>query len=646
VIAATAHPAVAVHLPVRSEQIKGRAMKALLKGMTAASALALLATAASAAGTDWTTSGHDLGGQRYSPLTQITKSNVAGLQIAWTYHMTPAGYTGRPRLVEAIPIVVGNHMYVSSSYGEIIALNATTGAEEWKFQLPDQDTPAERGVAYWAGAKGNPATVVFGSRMGRLYSLDARTGKLTEGFGDHGVVNLKTPEVMGPYPKLPYGQPAVPIIYKNLIITGAGTPDQAPNIGPNGDTRAWDTRTGKLVWTFHTTPLPGTYGSDTWGGDSARHRSGVNVWGYFTVDAKRGILYMPLGAPNNDRVGVDRPGNNLFGSSLVAVDANTGKYLWHFQVTHHDIWDNDTQDPPVLMDVHKDGKTIPAVLTVNKNALAFILDRVTGKPIFGVEERAVPQSKVPGEMTSATQPFPVKPEQLSQGTLSRDNLYKGEPEHQAFCEKLVDDKHMVLGSTYLPPGYNEITVAPPGTQGGVNYYGGSYDPKLHLFVANVNNLFQPMHVSKKPDGTFVNDYGVVRFWDNAKKLPCGPTPWGQLVAVNVDTGDVVYRKTLGVTDSFPAGLQDTGRPGLGGTILTASGLTFVGATDDFRFRAFATATGDKLWETKLKASVTATPVTYLGSDKRQYLAMSDTGGSQTGSVVTNDEIIAFALPKK
>jgi quinoprotein glucose dehydrogenase len=162
----------------------------------------------------------------------------------------------------------------------------------------------------------------------------------------------------------------------------------------------------------------------------------------------------------------------------------------------------------------------------------------------------------------------------------------------------------------------------------------------------VNNLFQPMHVSKKPDGSFVNDYGVVRFWDPDKKLPCGPTPWGQLVAVNVDTGEVVYRKTLGVTESFPAGLQDTGRPGLGGTILTASGLTFVGATDDFRFRAFATATGEKLWEVKLKASVTATPATYMGSDGRQFVAAMDTGGSQTGSAVTNDELIAFALPKK
>jgi quinoprotein glucose dehydrogenase len=625
-------------------------MKSVLKVASCAAALAMLAGGAFAAdplerSTDWQTSGHDLGGQRYSPLTQITRENVARLQPAWSIHLTPEGYKGRPRLAEAIPIVVGNMMYIASPYGQILALDATSGQRKWTFDLPDKDVATRRGVAYWGGGEGAPASIVFGTRLGRLYSLDAATGHLNPRFGENGVVNLKTPEVMPADMKGFYDLPSPPIVYKNLIITGAGNPDAAPNRGPRGDTRAWDAATGKLVWTFHTVPRPGEPGYDTWGKGSAENRSGVNVWGYMTIDADRGILYMPLGAPNNDRVGVDRPGDNLYGSSLVAVDANTGKYLWHFQVVHHDIWDYDTQDPPVLMDVHKDGKTIPAVLTVNKNALAFILNRVTGEPIFGVEERPVPKSNVPGEITSPTQPFPVKPEPLSQNHISRDNLYKGEPSHQAYCEKLVDDNHMVLGGPFLPPGYNQITVSPPGTQGGVNYYGGSFDPKLRLFVANVNNLFQPMRVVRKPDGTFANTYGVLRFWDPDKKLPCGPTPWGQLVAVNVDTGDIAWRKTLGVTESFPPGLQDTGRPGLGGTILTASGLTFVGATDDFRFRAFATATGDKLWEVKLKASVTATPVTYLGADGRQFVTVMNTGGSQTGSVVTNDEVIAFALPK-
>jgi len=605
-------------------------------------ALALLAVPALAAGTDWPVSGHDDGGQRYTPLTQIDKANVAKLAPAWTYHLTPAGYTGNQRLVQAIPLVIGNTMVIASTYGEVVALNATTGQELWKYKLPDTDLPSAHGVAYWPEGK----AIVFGSRLGRLYSISLATGQLNAGFGDHGIVNLKTPEVMVTGDKDIYILPSPPVIYKNLIITGAGTPDGGPNRGPRGDTRAWDAKTGKLVWTFHTVPLPGTFGADTWKGDSAHNRSGVNVWGYMTVDAKRGILYMPLGAPNNDRVGVDRPGNNLFSSSIVAVKADTGEYLWHFQLTHHDIWDYDTQDPPVLMDVKKDGKTIPALLTVNKNGLVFILDRVTGKPVFPVEERPVPKSNVPGEETSPTQPFPVVTEPLAQNTLSRDTLYKGEPSHQAYCEKLVDDNHMVLGGPYLPPGYNEITVSPPGTQGGVNFWGGAFDPQRRLFVANVNNLFQPMRVVKRPDGTFANTYGVLRFWDPEKHLPCGPTPWGQLVAVNVDTGKVVYRHTLGVTESFPAGLQDTGRPGTGGAILTASGLTFLGATDDFRFRAFDTATGDKLWETRLKASVEMTPVSYKGADGRQFVTVVDTGGSQIGSTVTNDEVIAFALPHK
>src|SRR3569833_3295410 len=327
----------------------------LLKGTAASAALALMATAASAAGTDWPVSGHDAGSQRYSPLTQINKSNVSNLQIAWTYHLTPAGYTGRPRLVESVPVVIGNSMYISSSYGEVIALNATTGAELWKYKLSVFVFLVERGVAYWKGSKGFPAVFVFGCRMGRLYQVNARTGAPIDGFGEHGAVNLKTPEVMGNSPSYPYGQPAVPVIYKNQIVTGAGTPDAAPNVGAKGDTRAWDAKTGKLVWTFHTTPRPGEYGYDTWGGDSARNRSGVNVWGYFTVDEQRGILYMPLGAPNNDRVGVDRPGNYLFGSWVVAVVGYSCNYVWLFVVTLQDIWDNDSQDPPVLMDVHMDG---------------------------------------------------------------------------------------------------------------------------------------------------------------------------------------------------------------------------------------------------------------------------------------------------
>ena len=603
--------------------------------------------------TDWPVSNYSDTANRYSPLDQITPANVTTLQPAWRFHLKPAGYTGPLKLDEAIPVVIGNTMYIASPYGFVHALDATTGVEKWKFRLPNNDIPSKRGVAYWPGGNGSPPAIIFGGASGGMYSVNASNGVLNDAFGNNGVVNLKTPEVMQTGMDQAYSLLSSPSIYRDLIITGAGT-GEGPGgsnggSGPAGDTRAWDARTGKLVWTFHTVPRPGEFGYDTWGGDSAKNRSGVNVWGYTSLDVERGILYMPLGAPNNDRIGSDRPGNNLFSSSIVAVDANTGKYLWHFQMVHHDVWDYDTQSAPLVVDLVRNGATIPALIMVNKTGLLFTLNRVTGKPIFDVVERPVPKSDVPGEQVSPTQPFPVKPEPLTQMTISRDHLYKGEPQHQAYCEHMVDDNNMKLGGPYMPIALNRYSISPPGPQGGINFWGGSYDPKLHLFVSNTNNLFQPMRMVQRPDGSYINDgplAGLRRFGDAERHLPCGPTPWGELVAVNMDTGDIAYRKTLGVTDIFPAGLQDTGRPSTGGVILTASGLTFVGGTDDFRFRAFATATGEKLWEIKLPSSIEATPITYLGADGRQFVTVVSTGGSLTGSETTNDEIISFSLPKQ
>jgi quinoprotein glucose dehydrogenase len=287
------------------------------------------------------------------------------------------------------------------------------------------------------------------------------------------------------------------------------------------------------------------------------------------------------------------------------------------------------------------------VATVNKNALMFILDRVTGKPIYGVEERPVPKSDVPGEQTSPTQPFPVLPEPLSQNTLSRDNLYKDTPEHKAWCEQYVDSNNMLLAEVpYTPTALNRYTVTLPGTQGGVNYYGGAFDPGLGLFVANVNNLGQPMRIIRNPDGSYSNSgplAGTVRFWNPADHLPCTPTPWGQLVAVDVNTGKIAWRTTLGVTDSLPPGKQITGRPGLGGAIVTAGGLTFVGATDDARFRAFETKTGKEIWTVKLPASAEATPITYADAKGQQYIAVVATGGLLIGAALAGDSLVVFSL---
>ena len=605
------------------------------------------------AATGWPSSNYANSANRYSPLDQITAQNVATLQQVWSFHLKPATYTGRLREDEAIPIVIGNTLYLASPYGAIHALDATTGVEKWRFPLPNNDIPSKRGLAYWPGEGSYPPSIIFGGTSGGLYSIKASDGTLNTSFGDNGVVNLKTAEVMQTGMNLPYSLLSSATIYKNLIIIGAGTGEgpggSNAGAGPAGDTRAFDARTGKLVWTFHTVPRPGELGYESWEENSAKNRSGVNVWGYTSLDEERGILYMPLGAPNNDRVGIDRPGNNLFSSSVVAVDANTGKYIWHFQLVHHDIWDYDTQSAPLLVDLQRNGATIPALIIVNKTGLLFTLNRVTGKPIFDIEERPVPKSEIANEKTSPTQPFPVKPPPLTQMTISRDNLYKGEPQHQSYCEHLVDDNNMKLGGPFMPISFNRYSISPPGPAGGINFWGASYDPRLHLFISNTNNLFQPMRLILRPDGSYVNSgplAGLRRFGDPDRKLPCGPTPWGELVAVNMDTGDIAYRKTLGVSDMLPAGMQDTGRPSSGGVTLTASGLTFVGGTDDFRFRAFETATGNKLWETKLRSSIETTPITYMGSDGRQFVTVVSTGGGLTGSDVTNDEIIAFALPRR
>jgi quinoprotein glucose dehydrogenase len=601
-------------------------------------------------GANWPMPGRDPGGTRYSPLTQITPANVNQLKVAWVYHMKPAG-SASLHPSEDQPLVVGPTMFVVTPYSRVVALDTATGHEQWVFQIPDGDQASVRGANYWPGGEGAGPAIIFGTRRGRMYSISAATGQLNPDFGDHGMVDLKTPEVMTTGKDKSYILPTPPLIYKNLVITGSG-PGEGPGglnggVGPAGDTRAWDARTGNLVWTFHSVPRPGEAGHETWAGDSWKDRSGVNVWGYMTVDATRGILYMPFGAPNNDRVGVDRPGNNLFSSSLVAVKADTGKLSWYFQVVHHDIWDMDLETPPTLFDIKRNGKTIPAVATVNKNALMFILNRVTGKPIYGVEERPVPQSNVPGEQTSPTQPFPLLPEPLAQNTLSRDNLYKDTPEHKAWCEQYVDSNNMLLSAVpYTPTALDRYTVGLPGTQGGVNYYGGAYDPRLGLFVVNINNLAQPMRIIRNPDGSYSNSgplAGIVRFWDPSNHLPCTPTPWGQLVAVDVNTGTIAWRSTLGVSDSLPAGKQNTGRPGLGGAIVTASGLTFLGATDDARFRAFETRTGKEIWTVKLPASAESTPITYADAKGQQYIAVVATGGFGIGATLASDALVVFSL---
>jgi quinoprotein glucose dehydrogenase len=549
-------------------------------------------------------------------------------------------------------------MYLATPYSRVVAIDSTTGKELWAYQLPSAN-PSTRGVEYWPGDGKTPPQIVFGSSDGKMYSLNAKTGKPNDAFGDNGIVNLNTPEILHGLP----GRDALsmpPKVYKNLVIEG-GMTEEIPSLGPAGDVRAWDMRTGKLAWTFHSIPGPGEKGHETWAGDSWKNRTGVNVWGFITVDAQRGIAYLPFGAPSVDQYGGDREGDNLFSSSLVAVDANTGKYLWHFQVIHHDIWDADLTGAPALIDVKQGGKTIPAVVAMDKVGMVFLLNRVTGKPIYGVEERPVPASEVPLERAAKTQPFPLKPPPLARMTFSAADVATVTPEIEAACKKLMEG--VELGGPFIPVTYNHLRVQFPGNHGGVNWGGTSFDPQLGYLFANVNELGQlsgvrdhdpktgPAHAAGQgnrldPDGVYEGIPGGGRFsvkGSDNQQIPCQQPPWGELTAVNVNTGEIAWKVPLGVTDSLPADKQKTGRPGNGGTIVTAGGLVFVGATDDARFRAFDAKTGTELWTFKLGGAAEATPATYQGRDGRQYVVITSTGGGFFNNPVTDDSIMAFAL---
>jgi quinoprotein glucose dehydrogenase len=645
-------------------------MRRILRSGVSALFMTIAGAAMAAPADDWLRPNGDAGGMRFSPLTQITPANVGRLGQAWVFHMRPASAapgaepnaadraqaaaeqagpparmpnffsSGRFNASETTPLVRHGVMYVATPYGQVVALDAASGKTIWTHDLPKGVQPARRGMDFWPGGRdGKDAALLFGGNDGRLYSLRLADGLPSPAFGQQGAIDLKTPDVMVTGMAKTYALTSPPLVWRDLVITGSAVGEAIG--GAIGDVRAWDARSGKLVWTFHSVPHDGEPNTGTWAGDSGHNRSGVNVWGEMTADAARGIVYLPFGAPADDRVGVDRPGNNLYGTSVVAVDAATGRYLWHFQIVHHDIWDNDAETPPLLLDVKHDGKVIPAVAIESKNQMLFLLNRVTGKPIYGVEERPVPASDVPGEQTSPTQPFPVRPEPLTRMALKPDELSTITPDHTDFCRKLVADHDMVMGGAYTPPTFKRPMVYFPGTLGAL--FGGSFDPVRGLYIVNVSPLGQVQEIVPNTRGGYSN-MGPVngRFWDSKTRMPCQGGSWGDLVAVDVNDGKVVWRSRLGVSDNLPANLQATGRPSEGGPTSTAGGVTFIGGTDDARLRAFDTRSGREIWTVKLPASAHSTPISYAVKG-RQFVAIVATGGSFLGSPVTSDEILVYSL---
>ena len=595
-----------------------------------------------ATGNEWASNNGDPAGTRYSTLKQITPANVAQLTPAWSFD---TGTTG----LEVTPLVVGGLMYIPAG-DAIYALEPETAKVAWKQAFPQ--AVSRRGVAYWPGSNGIPARLFFGAGD-RLVAIDAKTGGTIPSFGDKGSADLKT-GIMGDVD----GRIALlspPAVYKNVIITGGNNGEQAPSLGLYGDIRGWDALTGKLLWAFHTVPRPGEPGIETWEGDSWKSRSGTNMWAFFTVDVDRGIVFAPTGSPTSDYYGGDRKGNNLYGNSIVALDANTGKLKWARQLIHHDLWDFDLPAAPTLIEVTRNGRRIPAVAATSKAGLLFIFNRETGEPLYGMEERPVPKSNVPGEASSPTQPFPTKPAPLSRMEFDpAKDFYNLTPDHAAYCKDLWDKNQMYTKGPFTPPDVTGTMLTFPSTLGGANWNGFSYDPVRGLLFTNVLDIGQiarmEMGTSRRGgpatwQRTTPAGGPVGRFWNPMNKIPCSAPPFGELVAVDVNKGEIAWRVPLGFIEELKTkGFDHTGTLSLGGSIVTAGGVIFIGATNDSRFRAFD-ETGKQLWETTLDASAHAIPMTFMGKDGRQYVVVAAGGGSFLGSP-TGTKIVAFALPNK
>jgi glucose dehydrogenase len=602
---------------------------------------------------DWPSHGHDVGAQRYSPLKQINTRNVSNLRIAWTYDTlapvppSPARGQGAPegepapdarpapRQSAATPLVIDGVMYMGTMYNRVVALDAETGKEIWVTNVGN--TPSTRGIAYWPGEDGIPPQIVFGTGDGSslLISLNAKTGEFTQGFGQGGKVDLRA-GVGEKFPKLRVALSSPPAIYKNIAITGNHS-QEAPSLGPWGDVRAWDLRTGKHLWTFHTIPRPGEPNHDAWRGDQWVDRAGANAWGFITVDEDRGIAYVPIGTPATDFYGGDRLGSNLYGSSLLALDATTGKLKWFYQTTHHDNWDYDLNAPPALIDIKRNGRTIPAVAIYTKQGLLFIFDRVTGKPVFGVEERpVVSDNPIPGDEYWPTQPFPVKPPPIARMTFAPHEIAKVTPEHEAYCKGLLElEGGALTGGPYAQYG-PKLSVIFPGWTGGGNWNGSAFNPDLGylFFPTQDHGMLNKMVKSERAENMWTRSgpdktppmLGT-NFWDGRKGWPCQQPPWGELVAVNANTGDIAWRVPLGSFEELDKlGVPRTGTLNRGGPIATAGGVVFIAASQDARFRAFDARTGKELWVADLTENGRAVPITYLGKSGKQYVAIMAGGG--------------------
>ena len=648
-------------------------------------ALGALALSASVSGQhgvtdgEWRTYGGDLGSTRYSSLAQIDASNFRTLEVAWRFKTDNLG-PAREFNLQSTPLVVNGVLYsTAGSRRSVIALDAKTGELLWVHRIDEGERGREsprllsgRGLAYWADGTGRDERIVYVTPGYRMIALDAKTGQRIPGFGDDGIVDLKIDAgqdmdlITGDV-----GLHAAPVIARDVIVVGsAHTEGSRPVSRRNekGLARGYDVRTGKRLWIFRTIPQPGEKGAETWLEDSWAYTGNAGIWGQITVDEALGRVYLPTEAPTGDYYGGHRPGANLFSSGIVSLDLMTGEKIWHYQFVHHDIWDWDTPCAPILADITVDGREIRAVAQPTKQGWVYVFDRVTGEPVWPIEERPVPPGDVATEWYSPTQPFPTKPPPFERQGFSLDDLIDFTPELRAEAVEMMSQ--YTMGPIFTPPVESKpegprAMLMLPNVTGGANWQGGSYDPEtgiMYVFSETVVGAVGLVHDPERSDMDFVRG---IRTSDDAsgrgrggtptvRGLPLVKPPYGSITAIDLHKGEIVWQIAHGET---PDNIRNhealegltiprTGRTGRIGTLVTGT-LIIAGEGGVFTtpsgergamLRAYDKATGREVGEVYMPAPQTGSPMTYL-LDGRQYLVVAIGGGGYSG------ELLAFALPE-
>ena len=625
---------------------------------------------------EWLAYGYDQLGGRYSPLAQITRDNVAKLAVAWTYRTGEADVATRQATkFEATPLMVDGTLYLSTPFGRVIALDPERGTARWTY---DAHVPrngnwgdfANRGVSTWLDSRAPRdgscrRRIYLGTIDARIIALDARTGIPCRSFGEAGTVDLRRGLRNAPFELEEYQLTSPPAVINGLIVTGSSVADNTRSNAASGEVRAFDARTGALRWSWDPVPRDSTDSAwQTWRGVMGHTTGAANAWSVIAADSARDLVFVPTGSASPDYYGGERLGDNRYANSIVALRASTGKVVWHFQTVHHDLWDYDNASPPALVTIVRDGRRIDVVLQATKTGQLFVLDRDTGKPIFPVEERPVPASTVFGERASTTQPFNSVLPPLSPQRLVLDSVWGATPADREAC--LTQIRPLRNEGTFTPPSL-QGTVAVPSNVGGAHWGGLAFDPSRQLAVVPVNHLaafIQLIRLDEFDTGgaranasrlhdQYTRMHGTPyvmrrRMLTAPNGLPCNPPPFGALVAMDLRTGTRAWDVPLGDLSALRSeysALSNTplGTPNLGGPIITAGGVVFIGAAFDHVLRGFDVETGRELWKGPLPAGARATPMTYqVTPSGRQFVVIAVGGGDEWGK---GDYVVAFALPR-